>query len=264
MEIGLLLGAEPHRSGAASVVAWARLCRHAVVELSSIQQLSDRVTPPQVQVVIASHAAVSFADVRRWRARAPDIEWILLTDTPSFGWAEEAILSGVIGFSGLPVSAERLDALISLAGTRRQYQLHALLGVDPSVATIDFSQPIESALVYIAEHLAERLTLRDVSREVYLSPSHFSRLFVQRVGTHFNDYVLEQRISAAKTLLTETRVPIELIAAKVGFCSASYFSQTFRRCVATTPREYRQAAVAGAEYLASGSASPGARHLLTR
>lgn len=260
MEIGLLLGADLHRGGAASVAAWARLCRHPVVELPNIQQLSDRAKPPQVQVVIASDAVVSFADVRQWRTHAPEIEWILLTDTPSFGWAEEAILSGVIGFASIPVSGERLDALIGLASARRQHQVHALLGVDPSVVAIDFSQPIESALEYIAEHLAERLTLRDVSREVYLSPSHFSRLFVQRVGMHFNDYVLEQRISAAKTLLTETRVPIELIAAKVGFCSASYFSQTFRRWVATTPREYRQSAMPGAGYLAPGSMVAGPRH----
>ena len=44
----------------------------------------------------------------------------------------------------------------------------------------------------------DRLTLHAVSREVYLSPSHFSRLFVQKVGIHFNDYVLARRIEIAK------------------------------------------------------------------
>jgi transcriptional regulator GlxA family with amidase domain len=54
-----------------------------------------------------------------------------------------------------------------------------------------------------------------------------------------NDYVLALRIEAAKTLLAQTRLPIELIAMKTGFCSPSYFSQTFKRLTGKTPRAYR-------------------------
>jgi YesN/AraC family two-component response regulator len=146
------------------------------------------------------------------------------------------------------MTPEPMDAILNSVKRQRHYRLQAMLGMEQAADSIDFSKPIESALAYITKHISERLTLHSVSREVYLSPSHFSRLFVQKVGLHFNDYVLARRIEAAKILLTETRLPIELIAMKIGFCSASYFSQTFKRLTSKTPRAYR--------YSSSGSVEP--------
>ena len=244
MEIVIVVPAEKDRS---SIKSWARQSGHLTVMLKDVSCLSEYLTLRQVQVVIANDQLISFEQLRQWRERIPEIDWIAVTDDPSFAWAQAAMLAGAIGFCALPVTPEHMDAMLDLVKKQRHYRLQAMLGMEPVPGSIDLSKPIESALEYITQHLSERLTLRGVSREVYLSPSHFSRLFVQKVGIHFNDYVLARRIESAKTLLTETRLPIELIAMKSGFCSAPYFSQTFKRLTGKTPRAYRFSSSASVE-----------------
>jgi AraC-like DNA-binding protein len=238
MEIVIVVPAEKDRS---SIESWALQSGHLTIMLKDTSCLSEYLILRQVQVVIAHDRLIPFEQLRQWRERIPEIDWIAVTNEPSFVWAQEAMLAGVIGFSELPVTPEHMDAMLDLVKKQQHYRLQAMLGTEQGSGSIDLSKPIESALEYIAQHLSERLTLRVVSREVYLSPSHFSRLFVQKVGIHFNDYVLSRRIDTAKTLLTETRLPIELIAMKTGFCSAPYFSQTFKRLTGKTPRTYRYA-----------------------
>lgn len=244
MEIVIVVPMDKDRC---SLEPWARQSGHLTVMLQDTSTLGDYLTLRQVQVVIASEQLISFDQMRQWRERIPEIDWIAVTAEPSFAWAEEAMLAGAIGFCALPVTPEHMDTMLASVKKQRQYRLQAMLGMEPGTGSIDLSKPIESALAYITQHISERLTLRAVSSEVYLSSSHFSRLFVQKVGIHFNDYVLAQRIEAAKAFLTETRLPIELIATKTGFCSASYFSQTFKRLTGKTPRTYRYSSSGSAE-----------------
>lgn len=223
----------------AEFTAWACQSRHHSIMLHNEAQLEQALLQRQLQLIIASPSTLPQPHLRAWRVRAPEIDWIFVTAIPSYEWAEAIILSGAAGFCSLPLIPERLNTLIDNLKTRYQQGMQAV----PVVCSgeIDLARPIESALVYITEHITEHITLRDVSRAVYLSPSHFSRLFTQRVGIPFNEYVLMRRIEAAKALLADTPLPIELIATKVGITSASQFSQTFKRVTGSTPRAYRHA-----------------------
>lgn len=239
MEIGIFV---PTEKGRSSIERWAFQSGHNTVMLHNANRLDECLHVRQMQVVIAYDEIISFAEVRQWRECIPEIDWIVVTETPSFAWAEEAILAGASAFSALPITPAHMDAMLNCVKRQRYHRLQVLPGMEQEASSIDLAKPIESALAYITQHISEHLTLQAVSRAVYLSPSHFSRLFVQKVGIHFNDYVLARRIDAAKTLLTDTHLPIEFIALKMGFCSAAYFSQTFKRLTGQSPRSYRYAA----------------------
>ena len=236
MEIGILIPSQQERS---SLEKWAERSEHNTILLQDLRELKQSLSERQVQVIIASDRVVTADQVRCWREHVPEIYWIMVTNTPTFAWAEETMLAGACGFSTLPIIPQHMDTIMCHVKILHCQRLQVLFSLGQSETAIDLSKPIESALSYIAQHIAERLTLAAVSREVYLSPSYFSRLFVHKVGLHFNEYVLLQRIEAAKTLLAETHLPIEYIGMKVGFSSASYFSQTFKRLTGRSPRAYR-------------------------
>lgn len=223
---------------------WLCQCAHRVMLLHTPTQLHDCINQRQAQLLIVSDLALPCEHLRKLRPGNSEIDWIAVTQTPSYEWAEAMMLSGASAFCALPTTPQHIETLINHVKLQRNYRLHAMPGVDIASAEIDLAKPIESAIVYIAEHLAEHITLRDVSQAVYLSPSHFSRLFTQKVGIPFNEYLLSRRIATAKTLLCETNLPIELIAAKIGMNSASQFSQTFKRVIGLSPRAYRYASVA--------------------
>lgn len=93
---------------------------------------------------------------------------------------------------------------------------------------------------YIREHFLEAISLADVAREVHLSPFHLSRLFKEKEGVNFVEYLTRLRLDEAKRLLVQTNDTIAAVAQRVGYAEANYFSRLFRRYFGVSPNEYRQ------------------------
>jgi transcriptional regulator GlxA family with amidase domain len=73
-----------------------------------------------------------------------------------------------------------------------------------------------------------------------MSPRTFARRFRLATGTTPLQWLLRQRIALAQRLLETTGLPIELIAGRCGFGSATALRIHFRRTTGTTPAAYRR------------------------
>jgi AraC-like DNA-binding protein len=98
---------------------------------------------------------------------------------------------------------------------------------------------IEDARQYIRTHLRDALTIEKVARRFYMSRSQFTRLFRQRTGQTFAEYLAQCRLEEAQILLRESTLSSRRIARYVGLRSAPYFSQFFTRSTGLTPRQFR-------------------------
>lgn len=99
---------------------------------------------------------------------------------------------------------------------------------------------IEKACAYIRAHLAEDLSLERVCAAVFLSKSYLCQIFKSLLGCTFGEYVKQQRILRARTLLASTGQSIEEIAAACGFASPTYFATVFKSAVGMTSSAFRQ------------------------
>ena len=79
----------------------------------------------------------------------------------------------------------------------------------------------------------------------HVSPAHLSRVTRQYFGMTPTDLVASLRLRRATVLLSTTLESVGTIAARCGFASASYFSNSFRRATLVSPREYRQQLLGG-------------------
>lgn len=104
----------------------------------------------------------------------------------------------------------------------------------------DNSRRVHECKEYIYSHLHERITLDSLAEEFGLSPSYLSRLFKKETGKSVSDYVLKQKINAAKSMLSFSDLPMVEIADQLAFSSQSHFIQRFRAQVGTTPKRYRE------------------------
>jgi AraC family transcriptional regulator len=99
---------------------------------------------------------------------------------------------------------------------------------------------LRASIDYIHDHIQEPLGLSSISRAAGLSEFHFARLFKAATGSCPFQFVTRIRMERAKQLLSETRLPIFEIAARVGYQKASHFSARFRAVSGRSPNAHRR------------------------
>ena len=97
-----------------------------------------------------------------------------------------------------------------------------------------------ATLDWALEHLNEPLTVETMSRRAMMSPRTFARRFRAVTGTTPLQWLLRQRILQAQRLLETSDLPVEVIAQRCGFGSASVLRTHFKRLLDTAPLVYRR------------------------
>lgn len=93
---------------------------------------------------------------------------------------------------------------------------------------------------YIDLHYKEALTLDQLAAEANVNKYYLVHAFKQAYGISPINYLIACRIQEGKRLLADTDLALSQIASILGFSSASYFSQSFRKAEGISPVEYRK------------------------
>jgi AraC family transcriptional regulator len=92
---------------------------------------------------------------------------------------------------------------------------------------------------YLLSYQDRRVSLSEAAREACLSPYHFHRAFVAAFATTPHQFIVEQRLLLAASMLAAGSRPVGDVCAATGFASAGSFSTLFRRRFGVSPRAYR-------------------------
>jgi AraC-like DNA-binding protein len=92
----------------------------------------------------------------------------------------------------------------------------------------------------VGSHLAEKISIEQMSGLTGYSETHFIRFFQKTTGLRFTDWLNRYRLSMATRLLTLSDDPITDVAAQTGFNNLSYFNRSFKQKYGMTPHEYRK------------------------
>lgn len=106
---------------------------------------------------------------------------------------------------------------------------------DPSM-----QNKIFDAVHYINANYLKKITLEEVSAEIFMSKSRFRHLFKESMNMGFKDYVTYLRLAEAKKLLQMSDMNISDISVHCGFSNLNQFYKVFSRCVNVMPAEYRK------------------------
>ncbi len=93
---------------------------------------------------------------------------------------------------------------------------------------------------YIDNHYKEPLTLDRLAANAKVNKFYLSHAFKEEFGVSPINYMISCRIREGRRLLAETDHSLSQIAHILGFSSASYFSQSFRKAEGIGPMEYRR------------------------
>jgi AraC-like DNA-binding protein len=135
------------------------------------------------------------------------------------------------------------DALIDVNATElvlRMLQTEAralLLGRHPERAS---ARGVAAAIQYVHDHLDRHLSVRELADAACMSRSTFYRKFRDEVGVTPLQYVYQQRMNRARTLLQDADQTVTDVSLALGFRSVSHFITRFKQSVGLTPKVYQE------------------------
>ena len=93
---------------------------------------------------------------------------------------------------------------------------------------------------FIQQNYMEKISLADIAASGAVGQSKCCKLFARFFFQSPTMYLTQHRLTKSMELLLNTDLPIIEIALSVGFGSASYYTETFRKWMGKTPSEFRK------------------------
>jgi AraC family transcriptional regulator len=134
------------------------------------------------------------------------------------------------------------DSAASLAteGLVLEFLAGALRGVEDECSTGASPIWLRQAREYLHAHFAHSIQIRDLARELDVSPVRLARRFRRRHGVSIGTYVRRLRLEWARIELISGADSLAGIAARAGFADQSHFTRAFRQDTGMTPKRFRE------------------------
>lgn len=128
----------------------------------------------------------------------------------------------------------RLSALLAAAIE----ELCAWAEQGPSFPGPGLPLPVEQAIAYMDERLAEPITIEEIASRSGWSHEHFTRTFVASTGITPKRALLERRLKQAERLMMTGGLSVKQIAFEVGFRDEHHFSKMYKQIRGISASEY--------------------------
>ena len=103
-----------------------------------------------------------------------------------------------------------------------------------------YENNIQNVCHYICNNYNKPISLEDIAKIAYMSPTYFSKKFRKVTGFGFSEYLNNVRIKMAIDMLLETNYSITEIAMNCGYQDSNYFGDVFKRVMNMAPSTYRK------------------------
>lgn len=105
--------------------------------------------------------------------------------------------------------------------------------------TVFHSDYLTELLIYIEQHLENKIYLDELAKIIHLNPFGFAKKFKSLTGMTPMSYVLMKKIFSAKARITSD-CDLTDLAYTYNFTDMAHFSHSFKKYVGISPKEYRK------------------------
>lgn len=131
----------------------------------------------------------------------------------------------------LPIR-DRRDRVIGVMGTVQSYEARRQV-LQPYLQ-------LDRAVTYIRENFRRGVSVKELAIVLHVSLRQLQRRFVEAFGIGPQAFIIKLRIQAACEALQQEGSLISEVAASLGFCDQSAFTQLFQKHVGLTPLKYQK------------------------
>lgn len=98
-------------------------------------------------------------------------------------------------------------------------------------------QIFDKCIDFINKNLEQKITLDLLSKNIFASKSFIERLFKNKTGKAFSEYLLNYRMEKAYNILSGEKKSVSDVASSLGFSSIHYFSRCFKKTFGFPPSD---------------------------
>lgn len=172
--------------------------------------------------------------IARIRERDKKTVIIILSGYSNFQFAQRAIELGVSRYLTKPTNPRELICVLEetekkLGGKQEKEEDS---GKIPNLF-------VQKAADYIKLNYSEKISIKEIADQLYLSPNYLSELFKKHTGKTISEYLTEYRLEKACQLLDHAEYRVGDVSGMVGIHDGRYFSNMFKKKYGMTPTEYR-------------------------
>lgn len=104
----------------------------------------------------------------------------------------------------------------------------------------EYGHLINRAKKWILERIDETISVSQLAEELYVSPSHLSRVFKRETGGTVIQYIQHCKIERAKALIGQPGIKLYEVAQILGYESVAHFNRIFLREVGMSAKDYQK------------------------
>jgi len=206
----------------------------------------EKTKPDIVYIDIAfgvGHDGIQFAQIALEESKT---RLILMVGTATKDTARRALQITPDSYLVMPFSDQSVYSSLSVAfNPTQQAQVPLILQSALEQTRIQVWNEIPDDIMrkiyaHVRANLDKEITLKGMASNIGMSESSFSRRFKASIGITPYQYVLQERLEAAKYMLRHQDLSLAHIATATGFSSQSHFSTVFKKATSMTPMKYRR------------------------
>lgn len=224
---------------------------HIISNIEDIDQAIELHNPALICFDFDLPDQVGLGALRKTKARHASLPFLMLTDDHSTELAIWALRARAWDYFVKPVASDEIITCIDLLlkklslGTKVKRDNFMPQPEVPSEArpykTKANSVSTISAVDYVQQNLAAKISVESVAKRCGMSKSHFSRTFKKEHGITFQDFLIQQRMNKAVKMLKNSDLHVTQIALAVGYGELSNFTSSFQRTIGIRPSSFRKA-----------------------
>lgn len=96
---------------------------------------------------------------------------------------------------------------------------------------------VRQSKAFMKQYLAEKIELKAISSEAYMSRFHYIRTFRKVYGISPRQFLKDLRLNKAKELLKQG-LEVARVCEEVGYDSITTFTNNFKKATGHSPKEY--------------------------
>lgn len=168
------------------------------------------------------------------------VKVVLLSGYREFEYARRAIQLGVFDYLLKPTKYKDLRAAFTKLKEQLDLEREGQAQFTPRVAENSQEIGIIKRVKALVREQYRTISLQEAADEVHLNSYYLSKLFKNKTGQNFYEFLLQTRMEVAVQLLMEEEYKVYEISEMVGYKNQKSFLKIFKRYYNMNPTDYRK------------------------